>query len=77
MTDGITVSRGSTVVWRANGSVASVTQQSVQPGETVTLTANWNGRPNVRGVKRLSAGAYTATFTAGGYTATAAIRIVR
>jgi hypothetical protein len=76
-TDGITISRGSTVVWHSTRTVPSDATHTVQPGQALTVTASWNGRPNERGVKRLTAGVYTVAFAEGGYTASATIQIVR
>ena len=46
-TDGITVSDGSTVVWRSSRIVSKgSTSQTVQPGGNMTMNAVWNGRPN-------------------------------
>jgi hypothetical protein len=76
-TDGITVSQGSTVVWRSSRIAPNaVTSQTVQPGGNATLNAVWNGRPNQRGVKRLGSGTYTMQVTQGGYTASATFRVV-
>jgi hypothetical protein len=76
-TDGITVSKGSTVIWRSSqvGSNASG-PQTVQPGSNVTLNAVWNGRANQRGAKRLGPGFYTIQVTEGGYAASATFRVV-
>ena len=76
-TDGITVSKGSTVIWRSSRVAPNASSsQRVQPGGNITVNALWNGRPNQRGVKRLGPGTYTMQVTDGGYTATATFRVV-
>ena len=75
-TDGITVSQGSTVVWRSARTVASYgAPLTIAGGKVIKLTSTWNGRPNQGGLLRLPPGVYTVQATEGGYSATATIRI--
>ena len=76
-TDGITVSRGSTLVSRNYRSVGSVSSPlTLEAGKSTRLTTTWNGRGNQGGPKRLQPGVYTIEASEGGYTASTTVRIV-
>lgn len=76
-TDGITVSLGSTVVWRASRSTGSSSHPlTLESGMSTRLTTTWNGRSNQGGPRRLPPGVYTVEATEGGYTATTTVNIV-
>jgi hypothetical protein len=76
-TDGITVTHGSTVVWRSSRIAPNAgTSQTIQPRAIAKFNAVWNGRPNQRGVKRLGSGTFTMQVTQGGYSASATFRVV-
>jgi hypothetical protein len=49
--------------------------KSLKPGQTLRLSALWNGKPNVAGVKSLPPGLYTVEVDDGRSSASAEIRI--
>ena len=76
-TDGITVSLGSTVVWRVSRSIGSTSNPlTLDAGKSTRLTTTWNGRSNQAGPRRLQPGIYTVQANEGGYTASTTVRIV-
>lgn len=72
--DGITVARGSEVVYRSSrvGGIAG----SLRPRRVVKMSLVWSGRPNQPGFGGLAPGTYTVHVVKGGYSASAVIRIV-
>ncbi len=55
-TDGLTVSLGSTVIWRASRSIGSSgTPLTLEAGMGTRLTTTWNGRSNQPGVRAIAA----------------------
>jgi hypothetical protein len=73
--NGFSLSRGSSLVWRhfaTGGPDASI---SIAPGQTITLTATWNGKPNQAKLKHVNAGTYTLVAEGWGYRATTTIKI--
>jgi hypothetical protein len=73
--DGITVLDGSEVVWRSPRGVVTQRNATVRPGQTIKVTAVWNGRPNQASVKSLSPGAYTLIAVEDGLVAASTITI--
>jgi hypothetical protein len=66
---GLTVSHGSSVVWRPKHAGHNLSVQALQPGQSVVLTAVWNGRANHSGM-------YTVQESVAGATGSATIQIV-
>jgi hypothetical protein len=69
----ISVREGSTVVWTK--SLLTPKAKSLKPGQTLRLSALWNGKPNVAGVKSLPPGLYTVEVDDGRSSASTEIRI--
>jgi hypothetical protein len=57
--DRITVMKGSRVVWQSRRGAFTRRTRTIQPGQTIKLSAVWNGRPNQPGMKKLTPGTYT------------------
>ena len=73
--DGITVLEGSTVIARTTKSLLTPKARTLKPGQSLQLTALWNGKPNQAGEHKIAAGMYTIEVDEGGYTASAKVRI--
>jgi Intracellular proteinase inhibitor len=63
----ITITQGSTVVWDATRPVPLGHIKTIQPGQTITFTKVWDGRPNQPGVHQLEPGTYSVNVEIGGY----------
>jgi len=75
--DGFTVFSGSTKVWHSARSTRAIKARTLLAGESITLRAVWNGKPNQRGTKKPAGGLYTVEASEGGYSAGATIQIDR
>jgi hypothetical protein len=76
-TDGFIVSRGTTVVWRRTPRSPAFTAHTLQPGQSVQVSALWNGRPNQPGSPNLRPGTYTVQVEEDGFAGSATITIGR
>ncbi|MGO9468868.1 MAG: hypothetical protein ACLQVF_32475 [Isosphaeraceae bacterium] len=73
--DGFYASRANLLVWRHLATAVPDASLSIAPGQTVTFTTTWNGRPNQRGARGLHAGTYTLVADEGDYQVSTTIRI--
>jgi hypothetical protein len=73
--DGFYASRGAVVVWHRPAKTVSDASLSIAPGQTVTLTATWNGRPTQHAAGTMRPGIYTLVADLGGYQVSTRIRI--
>ncbi len=73
--DRIMVLKGSRVVWQSRRSVFARRVRTLHPGETIKLSAVWNGRPNQPGTTKLTPGTYTIAADVDGHDATTTITI--
>lgn len=69
-----TLFKGSTPVWHRAEVVSKGGSQTLKPGETVKLTAAWNGKVHLAGVP-LVAGTYTLEASQGGYSGATTIQV--
>lgn len=67
---------GQAPVWYRTGSGGPTTSVVLAPGQSVTFTTSWNGRPNQGHARALHRGTYTLFAEDAGYEARATIRIV-
>ncbi len=73
--DGFYASRENLVVWHHVATAGPDASLSIAPGQTVTFTTTWNGRPNQAGAKGLHPGTYTLVADEGDYQVSTTIRI--
>ncbi len=73
--DGFTLSNGSTLIWHSRGGHA-FKARTLQPGQSITLTSVWNGRPNHADARKLDPGTYTIQAVEGGYAGSTTISIM-
>jgi hypothetical protein len=72
--DGLTLWKGSTLVWRSRG-VHVPKMRTLHHGQAMKLTTLWNGRPNQPGVPALSPGTYTLQAEESGSTGSTTVSI--
>jgi hypothetical protein len=75
--DGFYVSRGHVLVWKQDSKASTDADLSIAPGQTVTFTSTWNGRPNQAGAHSARSGIYTLAADLGDYQVSTTIRIGR
>jgi len=73
--NGFSVSRGSLVIWRHLATGGPDASLSIAPGQSITFTTTWNGKPNQAHVKLMHPGIYTLVAEGWGYHVTTTIRI--
>jgi hypothetical protein len=72
--DGLTLWKGSTLIWRSRG-LHPLKTRTLHPGRVMKLTTLWNGRPNQPGVPTLSPGTYTLQAEEAGSTGSTTVTI--
>jgi hypothetical protein len=73
--DRFTVLKGSTAVWSSARIVSGVGSVSLEPGQSITATALWNGRAKQAGVT-ITPGTYTLQASDEGYSGSTTFRII-
>jgi Intracellular proteinase inhibitor len=69
----LTVRDGSAVIWTKN--LLAPKARTLKPGQSLRLTALWNGKPNLAGVSTIGPGLYTLEVDENGSVASSEIRV--
>jgi Intracellular proteinase inhibitor len=69
-----TVLEGSTPVWHWGRAISGVGSLSLKPGQSVSFTADWNGKAHQAGVS-IAAGTYTIEASDGNYSGSTSFRV--
>jgi hypothetical protein len=69
-----TLIKGSTPIWHRVVSSSSVHPRTLEPGQSIELSAIWNGKAPSAGVP-LTAGSYTLTASDGGYSGSTTLHL--
>lgn len=73
--DGFYARRGGVLVWHQVPKAATEASLGIAPGQSVSLVATWNGRPNQADARSTHPGTYTLIADEGGYQVSTTIEI--
>jgi hypothetical protein len=78
MAASFSLQQGSTMIWRSTGTpLRSQAVQALAAGQSVTLHGRWLGKANQSGVRAIKPGLYQLIASAGDFSVTVTIRLIR